>query len=199
MDPLAIVLGLALVALGLGFAGLGSRSGPAERLRAAGFAPVDGRHVATRDGYPISLDGDRFTVPLAPRPIPYERMVRALGRGELLAALFAFEARATHDRLEGRLTAERARDLEAALTRLTRLCRSLEALPIPEALSRHYLELGDGHDPVVELERLLTHCPDAPETLAVCRQEVEARRHPTLADRARRHMQERSSTSGDRT
>lgn len=198
MEPLAIVLGLALVALGLGFAGLGARSGPAERLRAAGFSPTDGRHLATRDGYSITLDGDRFTVPLAPRPIPYERMVRALGRGELLAALFAFEARATHDQLEGRLMAERARDLEAALTRLTRLCRSLEAIPVPEALSRHYLELGEGQDPEVELERLLTHCPDAPETLAVCRQEVESRRHPKLVARARRHLFDRSSTPGDR-
>ncbi|HRE91713.1 MAG TPA: hypothetical protein PK095_21525, partial [Myxococcota bacterium] len=89
----------------------------------------------------------------------------ALGRGNLLAELFHFEATASLDRLEGRLPTGRARDLELALERLTRLCRALEALPLAEALSRHYLDLGEGEDPLTELECLLTHCPDAPETL----------------------------------
>lgn len=198
MEPLAIVLGLALVALGLGFAGLGARGGPDERLRAAGFTPTGDRHVGRRDGFDLSVVGDRFSVGLSPRPITYERMARSLGRGELLAELFHFEATASLDRLEGRLPMGRARDLELALQRLTRLCRSLEALPIPEALSRHYLELGDGEDPLTELERLLSHCPDAPETLAVCRQEVESRRHPMLAARAREHLANRLSSPGDR-
>jgi hypothetical protein len=197
VEPLAIALGLVLVALGLGFAGLGARSGPSERLRAAGFTPSGDRHVASRDGFELSVEGDRVTVALAMRPIPYERMVRALGLGNLLAELFHFEAKAGPDRLEGRLPTGRARDLELALQRLTRLCRALEALPIAEALSRHYLELGDGEDPVTELERLLSHCPDAPETLAVCRQEVESRRHPTLAARAREHLAKRAASLGE--
>lgn len=192
MEPLAIAIGLALVALGLAFAGLGARSGPTERLRAAGFARDGDRLTASRDGFQIGVSGERFSVALAPRPIAYERMVRVLGRGELLAELFHFEASASTDRVEGRLPTGRARDLELALQRLTRLCRTLEALSVPEALSRHYLELGDGEDPLTELERLLTHCPDAPETLAVCRQELESRRHPMLAERARRHLANRS-------
>lgn len=193
MDPIAITLVAALVVLGLMGAALARRR-PAEAFSALGFERRGDVHVLARDGYTIEVRGALVVVPLAPRPLSYDRMVRALGRGDLLAELFSFGALATHDRLAGQWPHKRLRGLDRDLTRLLRLCRSLEALPLAEALSRHYLELGDGLDPVLELERLIASCPDAPETRAICHLELEVQRHPRLVALARLHLEVTQST-----
>ena len=197
MDAVTALIAIVLVVIGLTFAALAGRR--KNHLETFGVTPENERWVAVRDGYRIEVRRDMlFVVRLQTRPLPYERMVRALGRGELLAELFAFEARAAETQLEGRLPQGRARDVARALGRLTKLCATLEGLPIAESLSRHYLELGDGIDPTGELERLLTHCPDAPETLAVCRHELEVRRHPTLTAMAETHLARRSQNVATR-
>lgn len=199
MEPVTIALVALLVGVGLWSSARAARAAPAARLRELGLDEVAPNHFAGHVGrFPLELElgpGRQLTfrVALAPRPLDYRLLARALGRGDLLAELHRLRASAAQSLtgwLEG---ASRSRALSLELARIERLAETLEALPLAEALSRHYLELGDGTDPKELLATLLERFPDAPETLAVCRHELELDRRPDLTALARDHLAARST------
>lgn len=195
MDPLLWLIVLLLVALGLFAAALARGTGRDEQLvsrfgfRASRARSFHGEWGGRRVALTVGRDGLALESALTAQPVPYDKLARASGRGDLLAELHAFAATAGHDTLVGRLDARpRARTLKLGLDAFTALAHRLEALAGPEALARWYLELGDGEDPIEALRVVLDTFPDAPETRAICAHELETRRHPGLVTLCREHL-----------
>lgn len=199
MTETGLIVAFVCLVLGLTFAARArGRSRDRATLLGLGFAPApaaDGALLTmTRTGRRIEAratpDALTLDLPLAPAPLAYEVMARALGQGALLASLFELGARAHADRLVASLPAGlRPRALERTLSNLLALAAALETLPRAEAMARWYLELATGEDRDEALARLLAAFPDTPETLAACRVEVDQPRDLRAAARARAHLE----------
>ncbi len=182
MELITWLVVLPLLAFGLLIAASSQKTARGERLTRLGFARRGTRFEGTWKGMALTLephaDQLTFSVPLRPQPLSYDKLVRALGRGELLARLYAIEATATTDQLTGRWPRQlRASTLRARLDELAALATDLAAVPAAEALARHILDRTD-EDPITVFAQMLSTYPDAPETLAVCRAELNAPRNP---------------------
>jgi hypothetical protein len=198
MEELWIVVALLVVAVGL-WAAARARAGQARQsdvLAGFGFSRTrDDARVGEWAGRTLELtphDGGVFVVKVALRPAPlgYATLARALGRGDLLAALHQLDATASGDALTARLTFKwSARQLRAQLDRVTALASGLEAMPQPEGMARWFLELSEGGERHEALARLVAAFPDAPETLDACRQERDQARDPRSATLARAHLE----------
>jgi len=189
---------LPLLALGLLFAASSQKSARGERLTQLGFTRRGTRFEGTWKGLPLVLEPQAdhltFELPLPPRPLSYDKLVRALGHGELLARLYAIEAQTSSDGLTGRWPLQlRASALRTRLDELATLAQDLAAVPAAEALARHVLDRVDDDDPITVFALLLSTFPDAPVTLAVCRTELHAPRNPELTAMAQRHLAARAA------
>ena len=208
----AAVVGVGLAAAARGRQGRGRND---EVLRALGFVRVDASEdaghgkpfgpsagdlmrarLAGREVLVLRESGERsgevlrLSVPLATAPLPYEKLARALGRGEVLAALHGLAARAGEDRLEALLTPGlTAGGLRRHIDQVVALALSLEALPLAEGMARWFLELTADTDRAHALQRVIDAFPDAPETLATCKVERDLARDPRAALLARQHLE----------
>ena len=197
MELLTWLVVLPLLAFGLLIAASSQKTARGERLTRLGFARRGTHFEGTWKGTAITLephaDHITFDVPLPPRPLSYAKLVRALGRGELLARLYAVQATTTTDHITGRWPRQlSASTLRARLDELAALAKDLTAIPAAEALARHILDRTD-EDPVAVFAMMLSTYPDAPETHSVCRAELSAPRNPELSAMAQRHLTLRNS------
>lgn len=191
----AVVVVVGLLAAARGRQG---RTRDRELLRALGFVPSDDTMTATWDGRALRVrrEGDearavqRLEVPLAWAPLAYDVIARALGRGDILAALHALGASAGVDLLRAPLARDMSvKGLRRHVDGVVALARALEAMPQAEGMARWFLELTSGTDRTEALERLVAAFPDAPETLAACRFERDQPRDWRTAARAREHLE----------
>jgi uncharacterized protein YjeT (DUF2065 family) len=188
---------LALVLAGLLLARFPSDA--TKRLQALGFEGPP--WVLRLDGVELMARLERaghtlVSAPLPASPVPHDQLARALGRGDLLAALAALgasvHASGLTSRLPGLRGRSRLRALRAHLAAVADLARRLSELPHAEALVRWYLDGGE--DPHSEASRdrhaafdlVLKAHPEAPETFGLCRLELDA--PPQIAARARAHL-----------
>lgn len=197
-----VIVVVIVVAGGLALS-LAQRRGRDEAtLRGLGFArgAGDGRLVARWQGRELAIEVApkaplRVSTALTVAPLPHEVLARALGRGDVLARLYQLEARAETDALIAHLPLGlRARGLRVLIDEVVTLADLLEAMPRHEAMARWYLDTagaeGGPHvDRAEALEKLIAAFPDAAETLAVCRSEVETASDPRAAELARRHLE----------
>jgi len=207
------LLGLAVIVVIAVAGGLalsfGQRRGRDEAtLLGLGFARGEaeghliGRWQGRQLGVEVVPKALRVSTALSVAPLPHEMLARALGRGDLLARLYQLEASAGTDALIAHLpTGLRARGVCVLLDDVVTLAALLEAMPRQEAMARWYLDTagGAGGGPEVDraeaLAKLIAAFPEAAETLAVCRSEVEVASDPRAAELARRHLERDSDAS----
>ncbi len=93
-----------------------------------------------------TTDGNHLSVSIALRraPLGYDRLARALGRGDLLASMHVLAVEVDTGKLSAIAPKDsRLRALRRWLDDLVRLAEQLEALPIEEAVARWTLEHGN--------------------------------------------------------
>lgn len=209
MDPAWAVL-VVVVALGLWGATRGRR-GPRrddEVLGALGFVREGANDLNAmtmqRGGRVLCMrrhagsEQQRVTVPLVPAPLAYEVLARALGRGEILAALHALAARADDDELAAAIPPGlSAKGLRRHIDRVVALANALEAMPLAEGMARWFVEVAAA-DRADALQKLVDAFPEAPETLAACRLERDQQRDARAAALARRHLERQPATIAGR-
>jgi hypothetical protein len=143
-----IALSFILVLVAAAFLLARPRREPALALEVLGFS----HGVLHREGLVLeaTIDGRDLKLSIALRraPITYDRLARALGRGDLLASIHALGAKVDADRLSATAPADvRLRALRRWLDALVALARDFEALPVEEGVARWVLDYGEIEPP----------------------------------------------------
>jgi hypothetical protein len=123
-------------------------------------------------------------------PLPWTQAARALGDGELLAALMQPELALDGGLLSMRLPMKsiRGRHLRAAIERLLTLAERLEALPMAAALARHVLDFAPPDEREGVFSTLCALHPTAEATRQCALACLDEEEHPGLVALARAHL-----------
>ncbi len=120
-------------------------------------------------------------------PLPWTQAARALGDGEMLAAILdpavVLDTRTLSLRLP--MSTVRARHLRGAIERILTLAERLEALPMAQALARHVLDFAPPDEREQAFDVLCQLYPEAEATRQCALACLDEEEHPGLVAKAR--------------
>ncbi|MFO0749814.1 MAG: hypothetical protein U1F43_29700 [Myxococcota bacterium] len=189
---IGLVVVVLIVVAGIALASVAERS--ASRWRALVRELVPGGRSGHRDVETLVSDGHLvLTTALTPTGMPYQTAARILSRGSILAGLYQLGAEASERELRARIGLARlgAPTLRAQIAAFTALADALEALPLPEAMTRRFVDLPTdtaSHERLAAFQAMLQWYPRSGEVLAACHNELAHGDDPAIKAAARQHL-----------